>query len=187
VTTSSDQPRPGRAFHPPFTHFPVAAYVFAAAFDVISAAGGPRRTWALQLWHAGTIVLIAGILLCLLTMLTGVVDLLRLPAYDAGAARTIGRHVVAMVGVFIVGSGEIAWRLAEYHSRASTPAAIMIISLAVAAGACVGAAHGGSLVFRYGLGVRATAPAPVPVSADAALTPGETRRRSRHGRLRILP
>ena len=180
----SDQPRTTRPFHPPFTDFPVAAYVFAAAFDVISAIGGPRHSsWAAQFWHAGTFVLVAGLCLCLLTMLTGFADLVRFSGYRPGAMRTIVTHVVVMAGVFMIGSGDVAWRLAGYHSQASTPAGILIVSLAAAAGVCLGAAHGGKLVFRYGVGVQAGAPAPVPVRASAPLMSGQpARHRSRRAR-----
>jgi uncharacterized membrane protein len=184
VSSISDQPRPGRAFHAPFTAFPLAAYVFAAAFDLISAIGGPRHSsWAAQFWHAGTFVLVAGLCLCLLTMLTGFADLVRFSGYRPGAMRTIVTHVVVMASVFMIGSLDIAWRLAEYHSQASTPAGILIVSLAAAAGVCIGAAHGGKLVFRHGVGVQAGAPAPVPVRAAATLVPGQpARHRSRRAR-----
>jgi uncharacterized membrane protein len=184
VSSISDQPRTTRPFHPPFTDFPVAAYVFAAAFDVISAIGGPRHSsWAAQFWHAGTFVLVAGLCLCLLTMLTGFADLVRFSGYRPGAMRTIVTHVVVMAGVFMIGSGDVAWRLAEYHRQASTPAGILIVSLAAAAGVCIGAAHGGKLVFRYGVGVQAGAAAPVPVRASAPLMSGQpARHRSRRAR-----
>jgi uncharacterized membrane protein len=184
VSIISDHARADRAFHPPFTDFPVAAYVFAAAFDVISAIGGPHRAWALQFWHAGTFVLVAGLILCLVTMLTGFADLVRFSGYQRGATRTIVMHVAVMAGVFMIGSGDIAWRLSEYHSQGSTPAGILVVSLAAATGVCIGAAHGGSLVFRYGVGVRAGGPpAPAPVRADAALMPGQAaRHRSRRPR-----
>ncbi len=181
---SSIADQPGRPFHPPLTDFPIAAYVFAAVFDVISAIGGPRHAWAMELWHAGTFVLAAGVCLCLLTMLSGFADLLRFSGYRPGTTRTIVMHVAVMAGVFMIGSGDIAWRLSEYHSQASTPAGILIVSLAAATGVCVGAAHGGSLVFRFGVGVQAGAPAPVPRRAEAALAHGPAaRHRSRRGRV----
>jgi uncharacterized membrane protein len=183
VSSISEQPRITRAFHPPFTDFPVAAYVFAAAFDVISAIGGPHHSWAVQFWHAGTFVLVAGLCLCLLTMLTGFADLVRFSGYRPGVMRTIVTHVVVMAGVFMIGSGDVAWRLAEYHRQASTPAVILIVSLAAAAGVCIGAAHGGKLVFRYGVGVQAGAAAPVPVRPASALMSGQAaRHRSRRTR-----
>jgi uncharacterized membrane protein len=183
VSSIPEQPRPARVIHPPFTHFPIAAYVFAAAFDVISAIGGPHRAWALQLWHAGTFVLIAGVCLCLLTMVTGLADLLRFAGYRPGSSSTVVTHIVVMAGVFMVGSGDVAWRLSEYHRRASTPLGILVVSIAAAGAVCIGASHGGSLVFRYGFGVQPDPPAPVPVRPDAEFIHGPVaRHRSRRAR-----
>jgi uncharacterized membrane protein len=171
--SASDRPRRGRALHPPLTDFPIAAYVFAAAFDVISAIGGPHRSWATQLWHAGTFVLVGGLGICLLTMLSGFVDLVRFPDDRPRVTRTIATHVAIMAAVFMISSGDIAWRLAEYRSQASTPTGILVLSLAAATGVCVGAAYGGTLAFRYGVGVAIGAPdqdAPVPAALDAVQT-----------------
>jgi uncharacterized membrane protein len=156
----SEQARRVRALHPPLTDFPIAAYVFAAAFDVISTIGGPHRSWATQLWHAGTFVLVGGLGLCLLTMLSGFVDLLRFPDTRPRVTRTVAMHVAVMAGVFMIGSGDIAWRLADYGSQSSTPTGILVLSLVAAAGVCVGAACGGTLAFRYGVGVATGAPGP---------------------------
>jgi uncharacterized membrane protein len=145
--------RPGRPLHPPLTDFPIAAYIFAAIFDVISVAGGDRHSWARQFWHAGTFVLITGASICVLTVLTGFRDLLKYPNPGFGAVRSISIHVCVMAAVFMVGVGDIAWRLKDYSSSASTPAGILVLSLVTAAGVAVGAAHGGALVFRHGAGV----------------------------------
>jgi uncharacterized membrane protein len=155
---ASDRTRHGRALHPPLTDFPIAAYVFAAAFDAISAIGGPHRSWATQLWHAGTFVLLGGLGLCLLTMLSGFVDLVRFPDDRPRVSRTIAAHVAIMAAVFMIGSGDLAWRLAEYRSQASTPAGILALSVSAAAAVCAGAAYGGTLAFRYGVGVAIGAP-----------------------------
>jgi hypothetical protein len=56
-----------RASAPAIHSFPLAAYVLAAGFDVISVIGGSGHAWASELWHAGTFVLIAGLALCLMT------------------------------------------------------------------------------------------------------------------------
>jgi uncharacterized membrane protein len=182
-----DRPRRGRALHPPLTDFPIAAYVFAAAFDVISAIGGPHRGWSAQFWHAGTFVLAGGLGICLLTMLSGFVDLVRFPDNRPRVTRTIAAHVAVMAAVFMIGSGDIAWRLAEYGSQTSTPVGILALSLAAAAGVCTGAACGGTLAFRYGVGVAIggtdhDAPdsaAPGAVRAVVPLGPEESSQRRR--------
>jgi uncharacterized membrane protein len=158
--------RSGRPLHPPLTDFPVAAYVFAAAFDVISAIGGHRHSWARQFWHAGTFVLIAGAGICVLTVLTGFRDLLKFSEPGSAAVRSIIIHVCVMVSVFMIGVGDIAWRLKDYSTSASTPAGILVLSLLAATGVSVGAAYGGALVFRHRTGVAA------PTAGGAAPTAG---------------
>jgi uncharacterized membrane protein len=50
----------GKPLHPPLTDLPIAAYVLAAVFDVISAVAGKGHAWARELWHAGTYAFVAG-------------------------------------------------------------------------------------------------------------------------------
>ena len=163
--------RIGRPLHPPLTDFPIAAYIFAAAFDVISAIGGQRHGWARQFWHAGTFVLIGGACICVLTVLTGFRDLLRFPAAGKAVNRPVTIHVCVMVIVFMIGISDIAWRLRDYGGAASTPVGILVLSLVAAGGVSVGAAYGGTLVFRYGTGVAADAPAAAQPGALARLVP----------------
>jgi uncharacterized membrane protein len=157
VSGISDQSWRRQALHPPLTDFPIAAYVFAAAFDVISAIGGPHRGWATQFWHAGTFVLVAGLAICLLTMMSGFFDLVRFPDPRSAVTRTIVTHVAVMAGVFMIGSGDVAWRLSEYGSEPSTPVGVLVLTVVVASAVCVGAAFGGTLVFGYGVGSAAAA------------------------------
>lgn len=96
-------------------------------------------------------MLIAGASICVLTVLTGFRDLLKFPDPGSGAVRSISIHGCVMIAVFMVGVGDIAWRLKDYSSSASTPAGILVLSLV--AGVGVGAAYGGALVFRHGAGV----------------------------------
>jgi uncharacterized membrane protein len=152
VSGISDQSWRRRALHPPLTDFPIAAYVFAAAFDVISTIGGPHRGWATQFWHAGTFVLVAGLAVCLLTMMSGFFDLVRFPDPRSAVTRTIVTHVAVTAGVFMIGSGDVAWRLSEYGSEPSTPLGVLVLTVVAATAVCVGAAFGGTLVFRHGVG-----------------------------------
>ena len=155
MTASADHQirRPRRALHPPLTDFPIAAYVFAATFDVISAVGGQRHSWAREFWHAGTFVLVAGAVICILVVLTGFRDLLAFSSQDSLPVQTISLHVCVMVSVFMIGVGDIAWRLRDYQSLSYTPPGVLACSLAAAIGVCAGAACGGSLVFRHGVGI----------------------------------
>lgn len=169
MTASADQlARPRRALHPPLTDFPIAAYVFTAAFDVISAVGGQRHGWAREFWHAGTFVLIAGAIVCVLAVLAGFRDLLVFSGRDLLPVRTISVHVCVMVSVFMIGVADIAWRIEDYQTLSYTPPAIVACSVIAAIGVCVGAAYGGSLVFRHRFSI-----AP-PVTGPGAGTDADT-------------
>jgi uncharacterized membrane protein len=158
--SSHRQSSQGRPAHPPLTDFPLAAYVFAAAFDLASVIGGGQHAWSRELWHAGTFVLVAGLAICLITMATGFWDLVRFPQRSAAAVPTIVTHVCLMAAAFMIGAGDLAWRLSDYGSAASTPAGLVALSLTAAVVACTGAFFGGKLVFGHGIGV--------PVEALAA-------------------
>src|SRR3546814_2176796 len=44
----------GKPLHPPLTDVPVGAYMLAAAFDVISFAGGDDQAWARDFYRAAS-------------------------------------------------------------------------------------------------------------------------------------
>jgi uncharacterized membrane protein len=159
--------RRARPAHPPFTDFPLAAYVFAAAFDLISAISGGGHRLSQQLWHAGTFVLIAGLAICLITMGTGFLDLVRFPPRSPGVVRTVATHVCLMAAVFMVGAGDVAWRLSDYRSATSAPAGLVALSVTAAVVACTGAFFGGKLVFGHGIGVAREALAAEALAAEA--------------------
>jgi uncharacterized membrane protein len=51
----------GKPFHPPLTDVPITAYLFAAVFDVLSAAlHGGHAQLATELYRAGTWELLGG-------------------------------------------------------------------------------------------------------------------------------
>jgi uncharacterized membrane protein len=166
-----------RPAHPPFTAFPIAAYVFAAAFDTASVVGGPRHSWAGQLWHAGTFVLIAGLVTCLMAMGTGFRDLVRFVARGSGEVRpsntsadataTVAAHVAVVAATFMIGAGDLAWRLSVPGGRAAAPIGAAALSLAAAAAAGTGGFLGGKLVFSHGIGVRRPAQRPGPEGVPA--------------------
>jgi uncharacterized membrane protein len=194
---TGDSVRYSRPLHPPFTHFPVAAYVLAAGFDIISVIGGSRRAWAGQLWHAGTFLLIAGLAICLLTMLTGFADLVRFGERRQAVVRTMAVHVCVQAGVFMVGVADVAIRIADYH-RASTAPAALLLTVVAAVGVCTGAFFGGTLVYRHGHGVAVdnesgraplgpargepvpAGPVPAETLPPATVRAGRSRPRTRH-------
>jgi uncharacterized membrane protein len=155
----------GKPLHPPLTDFPIAAYVLAAVFDVISfaaASGNEAKTVdgaAHDFFVAATYVIIAGAIVSLGAALTGFWDwwkgVERAPATRfIGRARhtqvwrTINWHMAVMLTVTAIVGINIVVRLAQYDEG---HAALFVTSLSVLAAALVsyGAAYGGSLVYDY--------------------------------------
>src|SRR5947207_12606517 len=106
----------GKPTHPPLTDFPVAAYVLAAAFDVISALGR-HETWAQDFFRAGTYVFIGGAAVSVLAALTGFWDWLRSTEQGTQARRTANTHALTMVTVTVLAVSYIAFRLDRYPTR----------------------------------------------------------------------
>jgi uncharacterized membrane protein len=163
----------GKPFHPPLTDFPIAAYVFAAAFDVISAVGGDGHTWSRELWHAGTFAFVGGAIMSVLAALTGLFDWLRSSEAGTQARRTANTHASIMVTVTVLALVDIGLRLDDYHTQSSTPPAIMALSVIVAGLVSWGATYGGSLVFDYGFNVETAGDSPVWHPSETDVYPGE--------------
>jgi uncharacterized membrane protein len=163
----------GKPLHPPLTDLPIAAYIFAAAFDVISFAGGNDHSWAREFWHAGTYTFVGGALVSVFAALTGWWDWLKSSERGTQARRTINTHAWTMITVTVLALGDIAWRLNDYHTRASTPGAILVLSVAIAALVSVGATFGGSLVFDYGFNVETAGDHPVWHASETDVFPGD--------------
>ncbi len=163
----------GKPLHPPLTDFPIAAYVFAAAFDVMSVIGGKDHAWARELWHAGTYTFVAGGAVSVFAALTGLFDAWK--SSDAGtqARRTINTHATIMVTVTVLALANIAWRLNDYHTELVTPVGIMILSLVIALLVSVGATFGGAMVYEYGFNVETAGDHPVWHKSERDVFPGE--------------
>jgi len=162
----------GKPLHPPLTDFPVAAYVLAAAFDVISIIGGDDNTWARDFWHAGTYVFVAGAAVSVLTALTGVWDAWKSSEAGTQARRTINSHAAIMTTVTVLALADIAWRLNDYNTRAHTPVGIVVLSVVIALLVSVGATFGGTLVFDYGFNVETAGDSPVWHRSERDVLPG---------------
>ena len=163
----------GKPFHPPLTDFPIAAYVLAAAFDVISVIGGDDRSWGREFWHAGTYVFIGGAVVSVLAALTGLFDWLRSSESGTQARRTANSHATIMLTVTVLALVNIALRLNSYHTELSTPVPIMILSIVIAALVSWGATYGGTLVFDYGFNVETAGDSPVWHKSEDDVLPGE--------------
>lgn len=163
----------GKPFHPPLTDVPVAAYLLAAAFDVISVVGGDDRAWGRDFWHAGTYVFIGGAIVAVFAALTGFVDWLRSSEAGTQARRTANTHATIMVVVTVLALVDIALRLSGYNTETSTPPGIMVLSLVVAGLVSWGATYGGSLVFDYGFNVETAGDSPVWHPSEDDVFPGQ--------------
>ena len=84
----------GKPLHPPLTDVPVGAYVLAAAFDVISFAGGDDETWARDFYRAASFALIGGAVVSVFAALTGFWDWKRSTEKGTQARRTVNAHAL---------------------------------------------------------------------------------------------
>jgi uncharacterized membrane protein len=163
----------GKPFHPPLTDIPIGAYVLAAAFDVGSAIGGDEHEWARELWHAGTFAFIGGAAVSVLAALTGFFDWLRSSEPGTQARRTANTHASIMLTVTALALVDIGLRLNGYHTDASTPVGVMVLSVVVAGLVSLGATFGGSLVFDYGFNVETAGDSPVWHVSETDVLPGD--------------
>jgi uncharacterized membrane protein len=163
----------GKPMHPPLTDLPIAAYVLAAAFDVISRIGGEGHEWAREFWHAGTYVFIGGAAVSVLAALTGLWDAWKSSEAGTQARRTINTHATAMVTVTVLALADIAWRLNDYHTAVVTPVGIMVLSIVIAVLVSLGATFGGTLVYDYGFNVETAGDSPVWHKSETDVLPGQ--------------
>ena len=162
----------GKPLHPPLTDFPIAAYVLAAAFDVVSTIGGPAHDWARELWHAGAFVFVGGAAVSVLAALTGLADAWTSSEAGTQARRTINTHATIMVTVTVLALADIVWRLNDYHTHEVAPVAIMILSVVVALLISLGATFGGTLVYDYGFNVETSGDHPAWHHSEVDVFPG---------------
>src|SRR5438270_4310947 len=123
----------GKPFHPPLTDVPITAYLFAAVFDVLSAAvHNSHPDVARQLYVAGTWTLLGGAGVSLLAALTGWADWHRSSEPGTQARRTINAHAITMITVTVIVLVDLLTRVTAYDDNAYSPLGIVILS-AVAA------------------------------------------------------
>ena len=119
----------GKPLHPPLTDIPVGAYVLAAAFDVISFAGGDDEPWARDFYRAASFVLIGGAIVSVLAALTGFWDWLRSTEPGTQARRTANAHAMTMVTVTLLVAAGIAVRVLSFWDEPSTPLLALCLSV----------------------------------------------------------
>jgi uncharacterized membrane protein len=152
----------GKPAHPPFTDFPIAAYMLAAAFDLISyfASGGePGSSVARDSFAAATYVTIGGAVLSLVAAITGFWDWWKGIDRDTSTGwlgraqhtqvwRTINTHATIMVTATVLVLIEIVIRLSQYGDG-YTSLPVLILSVIVGLLVFWGSFYGGELVFDY--------------------------------------
>src|SRR3954454_6192448 len=163
----------GKPFHPPLTDFPIAAYVLAAVFDILSVIGGKDHTWARELWHAATFVLAIGVGVSVLAALTGLWDARKSSEAGTQARRTINTHATIMVTVTVLAVVDLVWRSNAYHTEVVTPAGLMVLSVVIALLVSFGATFGGALVYEYGFNVETAGDHPVWHKSETDVFPGQ--------------
>ncbi len=163
----------GKPLHPPLTDIPIAAYILAAGFDLVSAIGGKDNQWAREMWHAGTYTFIAGVAVSVFAALTGLWDAWKSSEAGTQARRTINTHATIMITVTVLALADLVWRLNGYHTEAVTPVGIVVLSVVIAMLVSVGATFGGTLVFDYGFNVETAGDSPVWHQSETDVLPGQ--------------
>jgi uncharacterized membrane protein len=161
----------GKPLHPPLTDIPIAAYLLAAVFDVVSYGAGPTDSVGRDFYVSATHVIIAGAIVSLATALTGFWDWLRSTEPGTQARRTANWHMAVMLTVTAIVLTDIAIRLDQWHHPSASG---IVLALSLLAGSLVafGAAYGGALVFDYGFNVETAGDSPVWHESEHDVLPG---------------
>jgi uncharacterized membrane protein len=163
----------GKPLHPPLTDVPVGAYVLAAAFDVISFAGGADQSWARDFYRAASFALIGGAVVSVFAALTGFWDWLRSTEPGTQARRTANAHAVTMVTVTLLVLAGVITRATAFWDEPATPGPALVLSLLAAALTVVGGTLGGTLAFDYGFNVETAGDHPVWHPSEKDVFPGD--------------
>lgn len=162
----------GKPTHPPLTDIPVAAYLFAAAFDLISVIVGDGELGR-QLFLAGSWTMLGGLIVSVLAALTGWADWHYSSEPGNQARRTINSHAIIMLGVTALALINVLVRLTALSGHGSSPVWLMILTIVTAALIALGATYGGTLVFDYGFNVEVAGDSPVWAPSEVNLLPGQ--------------
>ena len=162
----------GKPLHPPLTDIPIGAYVIVAALDLLSAIGGDDHTWAKELWHAATFVMVGGrgVTAHGVDWSVGYQGVVR---GGHAARRTINTHTTITITATVLALVTVIWRLSVYGDELSTPVGILVLSLLVAGLVATGATFGGTLVYDYGFNVETAGDSPVWHKSEIDVMPGD--------------
>ena len=178
----------GKPIHPPLTDIPVAAYVLAAVFDLISFfTRNADSTVSRDFFVAATYVLIGGLIVSIPTALTGFWDWLKSTPKHTQAWRTANWHMAVMLTVTAIVIVDIILRLDRWASQdftegfkgvefspglGETNLTILILSLLAGGLVAFGATYGGALVYEYGFNVETSGDHPVWHESETDVYPG---------------
>jgi uncharacterized membrane protein len=157
----------GKPLHPPLTDFPVAAYVLALAFDLISFFSTGEL--AENMYNAATYVLIGGFIVSIPTSLTGFWDWWKSTQAHTQAWRTANWHMAVMGTVMTL---VIINLLTRDLVDGSVNTLGMVLSVVAGGIVSFGATYGGSLVFDYGFNVETSGDHPVWHESEEDVFPG---------------
>ena len=163
----------GKPLHPPLTDIPVAAYVLAAAFDLISffTKDGDNGV-SHDFFVAATYVLIGGAIVAVPTIVTGLWDWLKSTPKHTQAWRTANWHMAVMLTVTVLVIVDIIVRLGEWDGGEAS-LALLVLSLAAGGLVAFGATYGGALVYEYGFNVETSGDHPVWHESETDVFPGK--------------
>ena len=165
----------GKPTHPPLTDFPIVCYVLAAGFDLVSyvAAQSDHGRAAHDFFVAGTLVIVSGFLVSLLTALTGFWDWWKSTSPGNQARRTANWHMTVMLTVTGIVILDIIIRLVQWGDNEATSTIVMILSIIIGALTAFGATYGGSLTYDYGFNVETSGDHPVWHDSEVDVLPGQ--------------
>src|SRR5688572_10952364 len=164
----------GKPLHPPLTDIPVGAYMLAAAFDLISFAGGDDQPWARDFYRAASFVLIGGAAVSVFAALTGFWDWLKSTEKGTQARRTANAHAWTMVAVTLLVLVGIAVRVFAFWDEPSTPGWALVFTVVTAILTVIGGTIGGSLVYDYGFNVETAGDHAVWHQSEVDVLPGSS-------------
>jgi len=141
----------GHPLHPAIVHFPIALWTVAVGADLTGWITG-QRDW----WFLSEVCLGLGVIAGLLAMVVGALDYAALPQRHP-AQDTAVRHMLWMGTAWFL----FAVSLAARGNPGSDPPPrwAIVVALVGVAVVALGGWMGAQLVYRYGVGVSAPAPA----------------------------
>jgi len=128
--------------HPLVAHFPVAFWLGASVSDLVALRTG-RAVW----WTVSHHAMAAGVIMGTIALLVGGVEL-ALRTLPAAAWRWAGAHALVMATALVLFLMSLSWRGVTPPPVAAVWVAFLGSVLVLVGGYC-----GGTLVYRYGVGV----------------------------------